>query len=234
MSTPLLQAVDLHKSFMHEGTSVDVLSGVDLSINAGERIAVVGQSGAGKSTLLHVLGTLDTPTSGQLLFQGEDVFARSSKSLASFRNQTIGFMFQFHHLLAEFSAVENVMMPALIGRVDRTQAEKDAKELLDTVGLSHRLTHRPGELSGGEQQRVALARALMGRPKLLLADEPTGNLDSQTSEGIHTLFESLNENHGTAMLVVTHNATLAERMPRCLRMVDGVLVEDNAGGPSHD
>jgi lipoprotein-releasing system ATP-binding protein len=232
MNMPLLQTVDLHKSFEHEGSSVDVLSGVNLSIHPGDRIAVVGQSGAGKSTLLHVLGTLDTPTSGRILFEGEDIFARSSKQLADFRNRTIGFMFQFHHLLAEFSAVENVMMPALIGRVSRVEAEKDAKTLLDTVGLSHRFTHRPGELSGGEQQRVALARALMGNPKLLLADEPTGNLDSQTSEGIHELFEDLNQKHGTAMLVVTHNKALAERMPRRMRMTDGILLDEQDGGLS--
>lgn len=226
MNTPLLQTIDLHKSFEHEGQLVNVLSGVNLSIFPGEQIAVVGQSGAGKSTLLHLLGTLDTPSHGRVLFEGEDVFARSPSQLASFRNEAIGFMFQFHHLLAEFSALENVMMPSLIRRIPRGDAETSAKELLDAVGLSHRLTHRPGELSGGEQQRVALARALMGRPKLLLADEPTGNLDSHTSDGIHALFDELNERHGTAMLVVTHNSALAERMPRQLTMVDGVLLEE--------
>ena len=223
MTTPLLQTVNLTKSFEHEGRTVPVLNGVDLTIEAGERIAVVGQSGAGKSTLLHVLGTLDSPTSGQLLFEGESIFDKSADQLADFRNRTIGFMFQFHHLLGEFSALENVLMPALIAKQDRRHAEAEAKELLDAVGLSHRLSHRPGELSGGEQQRVALARALMGKPRLLLADEPTGNLDSQTSEDIHTLFDTLNEAHGTAMLVVTHNPTLAGRMPRKLEMRDGLL-----------
>ena len=223
MTAPLLETRALSKSFRMDGRTLDVLRDVDLVVQKGERIAVVGSSGAGKSTLLHVLGTLDRPSSGTVLFEGQDVFGLRARKLAAFRNRTIGFMFQFHHLLPEFTALENVMMPALIGRRARSDARAEAEKWLDAVGLTERLTHRPGELSGGEQQRVALARALMTRPALLLADEPTGNLDSKTSEGIHRLFDQINEEHGTAMLVVTHNPALAERMPRRLQMVDGRL-----------
>ena len=225
----LLSTRKLRKAFQHEGRTIEVLKGVDLDIAPGERIAVVGKSGAGKSTLLHILGALDTPTSGEILFEGLDLLKMSPREMANFRNEHIGFMFQFHHLLAEFTAVENVMMPALIGRMKKTDAEHHARELLEAVGLSERLRHRPSELSGGEQQRVALARALMGKPKLLLADEPTGNLDSQTSEGIHGLFEHMNRTYGTAMLIVTHNQELAQRMPRQMRMADGQLVQDSGG-----
>ncbi|MEE2787674.1 MAG: ABC transporter ATP-binding protein [Myxococcota bacterium] len=223
----LLSTRKLRKAFQHEGRTINVLNGVDLDIAPGERIAVVGKSGAGKSTLLHILGALDTPTSGEIWFEGVDLLKMSPREMANFRNEHIGFMFQFHHLLAEFTAIENVMMPALIGRRTRSEAERDAHELLDAVGLSERLRHRPSELSGGEQQRVALARALMGKPKLLLADEPTGNLDSQTSDGIHALFEFMNQTFGTAMLIVTHNQDLARKMPRQMRMADGQLVQDS-------
>jgi len=227
MTEPLLETRELSKVFDHEGRALEVLSGVDLVIERGDQIAIVGQSGAGKSTLLHILGTLDAPTSGTVLFRGKDVFAQSSRKLAAFRNETIGFMFQFHHLLPEFSALENVMMPLLIRRRSRRDARERALHWLDAVGLSERISHRPGELSGGEQQRVALARALVGEPALLLADEPTGNLDRHTSDGIHNLFTRINEDYGTAMLVVTHNPILAERMPRNLRMIDGSLATMN-------
>ena len=221
---PLLQTRSLRKSFMHEGRTLDVLTGIDLTIEAGERIVIVGQSGAGKSTLLHILGTLDNPSSGEILFEGEDVLAMSPSNLSAFRNHTIGFMFQFHHLLPEFTALENVMMPLLIRRMPKNEAQASASQWLESVGLADRMRHRPGELSGGEQQRVALARALVGNPRLLLADEPTGNLDSRTSESIHALFQSINEEHNTAMLIVTHNHDLAQRMPRRLRMHDGQLL----------
>ena len=203
-----------------------MLRGIDLEVHAGEQVAVVGSSGAGKSTLLHLIGALDAPTSGEIHFDGNDVSRMRPKALAAFRNRTIGFMFQFHHLLPEFTALENVMMPALIARLPKREAAEKARRWLEQVGLSHRLDHRPGELSGGEQQRTALARALVVDPKLLLADEPTGNLDSGTSEGIHELFDRLNTEAGTAMLVVTHNRDLASRMQRRLVMRDGALAPE--------
>ena len=188
---------------------------------AGETIALVGASGAGKSTLLHILGTIDRPTSGTVLFGGEDVFRRNDAALAAFRNSAIGFVFQFHHLLPEFSALENAMMPALIGGMRKGAAEAVATELLRDVGLSHRLTHRPGELSGGEQQRVAIARALVLSPQLLLADEPTGNLDMKTSDEVHELLADIHRRKGITLIIVTHNERLAARMARTIRMVDG-------------
>ena len=214
----------LNKSFLHGGARIDVLRGIDLTIAAGEMVAVVGASGVGKSTFLHVLGTLDLPTSGTILFDGKDLTRLSSSQLADFRNRSIGFVFQFHHLLPEFTAVENVATPALIAGFSRAEAMKKGEALLDRVGLAHRLTHRPGELSGGEQQRVALARALVLEPRLLLADEPTGNLDSATGKQIHELFVELNRERGMTALVVTHNDDLARRMPRQVRMVDGCIV----------
>ncbi len=228
MSEPLLEVRDLHKSFELEGQKIEVLRGIHLTLNDGDRVAVIGSSGAGKSTLLHLLGALDVPTSGSLKFKGRELSSLKPSELARFRSQSIGFMFQFHHLLPEFSALENVMMPALIARRSKADARKEALQWIEEVGLSHRMNHRPGELSGGEQQRIALARALMGKPDLLLADEPTGNLDSKTGEEIHQLFETLYERMGTALLVVTHNASLAARMPRCVTMRDGLLYEDEA------
>ena len=221
---------DLTKIFVHGGRRLEVLRGIDLEIRAGERVAVVGASGVGKSTLLHVLGTLDLPTRGQIVFDDRDVTRMTASQLAEFRNREIGFVFQFHHLLPEFTALENAMMPALIHRVPRLEAERHARAILERVGLAERLTHRPGELSGGEQQRVALARALIMNPKLLLADEPTGNLDSKTGEGIHQLFLELNRERGMTMLVVTHNPELAAHMPRRYSMVDGRMVEDTGAG----
>ncbi len=203
---------------------VEVLRGVDLDIAAGEIVALTGPSGSGKSTFLNVVGALDVPTAGQVLFEDDDVFARDQAGLALFRNRTVGFIFQSHHLLPEFTALENAMMPALIGRAPRNEARRAALEMLSLVGLAERLDHKPGELSGGEQQRVALARALCLKPRLLLADEPTGNLDPATADGIHRLLQDLNERLGITMVVVTHNERLAETLPRRLRLSAGHLV----------
>ena len=219
---------DLRKSFEHGGRTIHVLRDIQLTLAAGEMVAVVGASGVGKSTLLQVIGTLDLPSSGTVLFDGEDVTRLAPARLADFRNRSIGFVFQFHHLLPEFTATENAAMPGLIAGLSRREASRRAEALLDRVGLGDRLTHRPGELSGGEQQRVALARALLLEPRLLLADEPTGNLDSATGEDMHALFVELNQERGMTMLVVTHNQDLARRMPRQLRMVDGEM-QDVAG-----
>ena len=215
----------LHKSYEHGGRTIEVLKGIDLTIGAGEMVAVVGSSGAGKSTFLHVLGTLDKPTAGSIDYDGTDVTRLGPGRLADFRNHTIGFVFQFHHLLPEFTAHENCAMPALISGVPRSEALNRAGNLLTRVGLADRMTHRPGELSGGEQQRVALARALVMEPRVLLADEPTGNLDTHTGEEIHGLIVELNRERGMTMIVVTHNPDMAARMPRQLRMVDGNIVE---------
>jgi len=224
MSEPLVTVKNVTKTFEHEGRSLEVLKGIDLEIGSGEMVTIVGPSGAGKSTLLHLIGTLDLPTEGQILYGGRDVTRLGSSDLAEFRNRSIGFVFQFHHLLPEFTALENVMMPGLIqgGR----RLEDRARELLGEVGLSERLTHRPGELSGGEQQRVALARALLMEPKLVLADEPTGNLDSQTSDSVQSLIFDLNRRHGITFLIVTHSRDFAAMMPRQVSMKDGRIDSD--------
>ncbi len=219
----LLEVRELHKSFGSGSSRVDVLKGVSLAIERRETIALVGASGAGKSTLLHIMGTLDRPSSGQVLFNGDDIFRLNDLSLASFRNRSIGFVFQFHHLLTEFTALENTMMPAIIGGMKREEAKAMAQELLVEVGLGHRLVHKPGELSGGEQQRVAIARALILSPPLLLADEPTGNLDTKTSEEVHDLLYDLHEKKGITLVIVTHNERLAAGMARTIRLVDGRL-----------
>jgi lipoprotein-releasing system ATP-binding protein len=211
----------LGKAYIHNGQALVVLADVDLALASGDMVAVVGASGVGKSTLLQILGTLDLPTSGSIQFDGEELTTMGASRLAEFRNRRIGFVFQFHHLLPEFTALENVMMPALIQKVSVARARQRAKDILGRVGLAHRLTHRPSELSGGEQQRVALARAMVLEPSLLLADEPTGNLDRSTGEAIHQLFLELNQERGSTLLVVTHNPELASLMPRKLRMVDG-------------
>jgi lipoprotein-releasing system ATP-binding protein len=226
---PLVLVQGLSKSFAHMGNTLEVLKGIDLEIRPGEILSIVGASGAGKSTLLHCIGTLDLPTAGQIRLDGVELTTLPAAKLAQVRNRTIGFVFQFHHLLPEFSALENVMLPGLIRGDSRKQMDKRARELLGEVGLSHRLTHRPGELSGGEQQRVAIARALALEPKLLLADEPTGNLDSATSDAIHDLFFAINHEHQTTIVVVTHNPSFAERMPRVVEMRDGRIVEDKPG-----
>lgn len=223
MSEPLLEVADLCKSYNSGAARVDVLDGISISIERGETIALLGASGAGKSTLMHILGALDRPTSGTVRYAGEDIFKKSEAQLALFRNRSIGFVFQFHHLLPEFSALENVMMPALINGMSKKDAAEAAASLLDEVGLKHRYTHKPGELSGGEQQRVAVARALVMGPQLLLADEPTGNLDMKTSESVHQLFSELHVSRGLTVLVVTHNERLASGMSRQVRLLDGKI-----------
>ena len=211
----------LGKSYLHGGKALPILWDIDVELERGEMVAVVGASGVGKSTFLQLLGTLDLPTSGSIRFNGEELTTMSASRLAEFRNRQIGFVFQFHHLLPDFTALENVMMPALIQRIPAERARRMARDILGRVGLLHRLTHRPSELSGGEQQRVALARAMVLKPSLLLADEPTGNLDRATGMAIHQLFLDLNREHRSTLLVVTHNPDLAALMPRRLRMVDG-------------
>lgn len=221
MSEPLLEVLDLCKSYGSGDSRVDVLKGISLKLGKGETVALLGASGAGKSTLMHILGALDRPTSGSVRYQGEDIFAKNESQLASFRNLSIGFVFQFHHLLPEFTALENVMMPAMINGTSRHEALPAAHSILAEVGLGHRVTHKPGELSGGEQQRVAVARALVMGPQMLLADEPTGNLDMKTSESIHELFEKLHSSRGLSIMVVTHNERLAARTMRQIRLQDG-------------
>ncbi len=229
--TPLVEARGLVKRYVDGPAVVEVLRGLDMEIAAGERVAIIGESGVGKSTLLHLLGCLDAPSGGQLLLDGVDVFARSEAEIASLRNREVGFVFQFHHLLADFTALENVMLPSLIAREPARQVRAQAAALLERVGLGARLTHRPGELSGGEQQRVAVARAVMRRPRLLLADEPTGNLDPATGERVHDLLLELNEESGSTLVVATHNARLAAAMERTLRLVGG-RIEPAATGPA--
>jgi lipoprotein-releasing system ATP-binding protein len=217
----ILEVSDLYKSFSTSAGKVDVLKGINLKVAEGETIALVGASGAGKTTLLHLMGTLDRPTSGKVLFGDSDVFQLGDKALARFRNRSIGFVFQFHHLLPEFSALENTMMPLLISGMKKDDAEKIAAGLLADVGLSHRTEHKPGELSGGEQQRVAIARALVASPRLLLADEPTGNLDMKTSDEVHDILAGIHRDKGLTLIIVTHNERLAARMGKTIRMVDG-------------
>jgi lipoprotein-releasing system ATP-binding protein len=229
-----VRVVGLGKRFEHGGRQLAVLDDVNLEIEAGDMVSIVGRSGVGKSTLLHVLGTIDLPTEGTIYFNGVDLSRLSAGQLAEFRNRSIGFVFQFHHLLPEFTALENVMMPALIQRVSQSKARERALELLEAVDLGSRLTHRPSELSGGEQQRVALARAVVMRPKLLLADEPTGNLDTKTGDAVLDIFFKINEQFRTAMLVVTHSPELADKMSRSLRMIDGHVEEVGRGHPYRD
>lgn len=223
MSVPLMQAENLQKIFMNGLKEVEVLKGVDLEIHGGEMSAVVGASGSGKTTLLQILGTLATPSSGTLLFNGERLDEKNDRQRALFRNQSLGFIFQFHHLLPEFSALENVMMPALISGKSRREAEVPALELLAAVELDHRIQHRVTELSGGEQQRTALARALIMQPDILLADEPTGNLDSRAGKLVFDLLESICRERSLAVMMVTHNMQLANRMDRCLTLSDGFI-----------
>lgn len=217
----IIEAHDIHKSF----GELEVLKGVDFSADAGEVVSIMGASGAGKTTFLEILGTLSTPDSGCLTIDGTDVLGLKSRELASFRGRRIGFVFQFHHLLPEFSSLENVMIPALIAGRKTQEAKKEAGELLARVGLSDRLSHKPSELSGGEQQRVAIARALINHPAVLLADEPTGNLDSRTKEEIHRLFFDLRDSLGQTIIIVTHDPELASMCDRSLLMRDGTFVK---------
>ena len=228
MTTPIIRAHGLKKRFDQDGRTLEVLRGIDLDIDSGERVSIVGPSGAGKSTLLQCLGTLDLPSAGNLQIAGVDILGLPRNDLAKLRGTQLGFVFQFHHLLPEFTALENVMMPGLVQRLPRTDTEAKASALLDLVGLGHRKTHRPGELSGGEQQRVALARAMVLSPKILFADEPTGNLDSGTSAQVQELFLHLSREHGTTLVVVTHDMGLARAMDRMISMRDGAIEHDSA------
>ncbi len=221
---PLLEAVGISKGFACDGTRIEVLRNVNLTVHKGETLAIVGASGIGKSTLLHILGTLERPDRGKLLFQGQDLADYDEKQLARFRNLKMGFVFQFHHLLAEFTALENAMLPALIGGVEKSRARVTALEMLERVGVEDKQDRRINRLSGGEQQRVALARALIQRPDLLLADEPTGNLDRKNSERIHRLLLELNRDFGMSLVVVTHNPELAAMMDRRVTIIEGELV----------
>lgn len=218
-----LQVRNLHKEYPTRSGALTVLRDVDLVVDRGESLAVMGPSGSGKSTLLHILGTLDRPTSGQVLLDGKDPFAFSERELADFRNRHIGFIFQDHHLLPQCSVLENVLIPTLVGTGAAGETEKRARELLSRVGLAERLDHRPAELSGGERQRVAVARALICQPVLLLADEPTGNLDRQTAQRVGQLLLELHRQEQTVLVVVTHSAELAETFGRRMEMVDGTL-----------
>lgn len=222
----LLRIEAVHKVFELGGKKVEALKGVSVEVNFGDMIAVVGASGAGKTTLLQLIGTLDRPSAGFIYYRGNDLFSMPESELLEFRNKKIGFIFQFHHLLPEFSALENVMMPALIGRVPRAEARRAAEEILVELGLKDRLEHRPGQLSGGEQQRVAVARALVNRPELVLADEPTGNLDSVTGTYLYELFRRLNEEKGHTFITVTHNTNLASMMDRMIWLADGKVQRD--------
>jgi lipoprotein-releasing system ATP-binding protein len=223
-ATPALEARGLRKVYTGgDGSELVILDGVDLSVAPGEAVAIIGASGAGKSTLLHLLGALDRPTAGEVLLDGRAVSSRSDRELAAVRNEQIGFVFQFHHLLREFTALENAMMPLLVAGTDRRAAEARARELLEAVGLGARLSHKPAALSGGEQQRVAVARALANRPLVLIADEPSGNLDTHTSEQLHDLFFRIRAEQGVALVVATHNRELADRADRVLLMKEGRL-----------
>jgi lipoprotein-releasing system ATP-binding protein len=220
-----IRACEVFKSFQIGGGTLEVLKGVNLSIEKGEFVAIVGPSGVGKSTLLQILGALDRPTAGEVLYEDLSLGRFNDGQLAHFRNQTVGFIFQFHHLLPEFSALENVMMPLLVARRPWSQAREVATSLLREVGLEQRLEHRPVELSGGEQQRVAIARALAASPKVLLADEPTGNLDTKTGEAAYELLRRLNRERGLTLIMVTHNEGLARRSDRIVPMLDGRIAD---------
>ena len=217
----ILALYGVHKTFVHRGEQLEILRGIDLLVQPGESLALTGASGVGKSTLLNIMGSLDTPTKGVVKFRGQDVSSLDEAALCRFRNREIGFVFQFHHLLPELNALENAMMPALIGRYPRKRAAEMAESVLVRVGLGDRMTHRAGELSGGEQQRVAIARALLMKPRLILADEPTGNLDWQTGQGVAELLLNLNGEEEGALVVATHNEILAKKMSRRMELTGG-------------
>jgi lipoprotein-releasing system ATP-binding protein len=223
----ILEGIDIQKSFQTEAGTLHVLKGVDIGVKKGEIVAVVGASGVGKSTLLHILGALDRPTQGRVNLNSTDIFSLSDKKLAHFRNKTIGFVFQFHHLLPEFSALENVMMPKLIAGEEENSIRKKAKGLLSEVGLLDRADHKPGELSGGEQQRVAVARALINDPQVVIADEPSGNLDRATGEELHNLISLLNQKKGQTFVIATHNQLLAQRAHRIVTLIEGKAISVN-------
>jgi lipoprotein-releasing system ATP-binding protein len=222
----VLEGIDIHKSFQTGVETLHVLKGVDIRIKRGEMVSVVGASGVGKSTLLHILGALDRPTKGKVRLDLTDVFALNDKRLAHFRNKTVGFVFQFHHLLPEFSALENVMMPRLIAGEELGTIRRKAEEYLSEVGLADRVHHKPGELSGGEQQRVAVARALVNEPQIVIADEPSGNLDKTTGEELHNLMCELNRKKGQTFVIATHNQLLARRAHRVVRLMDGQIMPE--------
>ena len=230
MPNILLKAQNIKKCFQDAGKEITILNGVDVELHQGQMLAILGASGSGKSTLLHILGTLDSPNSGEVLFQGTNLVTLNSRQQAKFRNNELGFVYQFHHLLPEFSALENVAMPQLISGESKQNANKSAEKLLERVGLAHRLTHKPHQLSGGERQRVAIARALVNRPSIIMADEPTGNLDNQSSNEILTLIKDINETDKTSFIIVTHDHGLAKQMHRTLTLVNGSFVNstDNA------
>ncbi len=217
----LIQVQQLFKSYGNGTKRVEVLKGVDLTFSQGERAAIVGASGVGKTTLLHILGTLDRPSTGKVLYEEKDIFSLNERDLSLFRNREVGFVFQFHHLLPEFNALENTMMPCLIQGIPKSEAASRAEAVLTLVGLKARLSHKPGELSGGEQQRVAVARALVLEPKVLLADEPTGNLDTKAGESVFDLLQELNRIKRVTLIVVTHNLKLAEKLSRQIQLIDG-------------
>lgn len=219
----MIKLVNLSKTFIKSGHEIHVLKDLNFNINRGQSLAILGVSGAGKSTLIHILGTLDIPTSGSVLYDDVNVFEWNEKKLAEFRNKKIGFVFQFHNLLPEFSSLENTMMPALISGLPFKQAREQAESILHEIGLGHRLTHKPGELSGGEQQRVAVARALIMQPEVILADEPTGTLDTETGKKIEDLLLELNRSKNITLIVVTHNKSLAERMSQSIGIRDGKI-----------
>ena len=225
MPDPLVTIRNLEKFYINNQHRVEVLKGLDLDLFKQDTLAVVGASGTGKSTLLHILGTLDRPSGGQVLFEGRNIFEQTARELARFRNEEIGFVFQFHHLLPEFTALENTMMPILIGKGGKQEARERAEEILAQLGLKDRLFHRIGELSGGEQQRVAIARSLIRSPQLILADEPTGNLDRKTGDQIVDLFLQQNQEKGVTFLMVTHNQDLSRRLKRTVKIVDGKATE---------
>jgi lipoprotein-releasing system ATP-binding protein len=226
LERPIFEARQLTKVFTKAGKTIEVLDGMELSMKSGEVVGILGASGAGKSTLLHIAGGLDWPSSGTVHYGEKDIFSLSEPDLAAFRNRKIGFVFQMHYLLAEFTCLENVMMPGIIAGAEKGQIRERAEVLLKQVGLSQRGDHRPGELSGGEQQRAAVARALVNHPSMVLADEPTGNLDARTAASVQDLFLDLNETHGTTFLIVTHNREMASRFHRRFQLRDGVLHQE--------